>query len=80
MNEAGDRAWNIKVTDITAARAKQVVLPLDSIPLRRGQNLVTVPLHGLDEFVNKHLYLLEISNSRNETWRLKFEYRKTEGE
>jgi hypothetical protein len=80
VNETGDKTWRATVTDVTVAVVKEVALPLDSVPLKRGQNLVRVPLAKLEGFVDKHLYLLEIGNSRGEVWRLKFEYRKTEGE
>ncbi|MET0637783.1 MAG: hypothetical protein ABWZ25_17265 [Chitinophagaceae bacterium] len=77
FNETADTVWNLKVLDITQAKNSVINLPMDSIPLKRGQNLITISLEPLG-FVDKHIYLLEIANSRNEVWRLRFEYRKNE--
>lgn len=76
VNETEDSVWNIRVVDISTAQSHEVDLPMDSIPLQRGQNFISISLGDLPGYVDKHLYLLEVANSRNEVWRLKFEYLK----
>jgi hypothetical protein len=74
-NETADTAWTYTLSDITAAAPVALALPLNSIPLRGGENLVEISGSQAD-LINKHLYLLQLKNSRGETWQLKFEYRK----
>lgn len=76
LNENADSVWNISVYDLSVTDKKRVELDMDSIALRPGQNLVTCKVNGNSDFIDKHLYLLEIINSRKESWRLRFEYRK----
>ena len=78
VNETSDSTWNIRVTDLSDLQKSQWVLNLDSIPLKRGSNLVYSDVGKLDFFKDKHFYLLEVLNSRNETWHLHFQYRKPE--
>lgn len=77
-NETGDKTWNIRVDDLTSATHNSFNLPMDSMVLRRGQNLVDYNTAGDRRFIDKHRYLLTISNSQNELWELRFEYRKAE--
>ena len=76
LNEYEDSTWNLAVYDLTTADRKLIKLNMDSIPLKPGQNLVNYDVHALTEFMDRHLYLLEVINSRKESWRLRFEYRK----
>ncbi len=78
LNENADTAWNITVYDLSSSEKKQISLVMDSIPLKPGQNLVKYNLHFNSDFVDKHLYILEVINSRKESWRLKFDFRKSE--
>jgi len=78
LNDTRDTSWNLRITDISDARHREVQLAMDSVKLVRGQNLVTVPLSTSGAFTNKHIYLLEVRNSRNELWQLKFEFRREE--
>jgi hypothetical protein len=73
-NETADSTWNINVYDISSRKPENVSFSMDSISLKRGLNLVQMDLMGNARFINKHLYLLELHNSRNEVWRLKFEF------
>jgi hypothetical protein len=78
LNETSDIIWNAKVFDISTAKKREVSVSFDSIRLKRGQNQVRIPLLQLDALIDKHLYLLQVENSRGEIWRLKFEYRRKE--
>jgi len=78
LNESGERIWNLKIVDITDKNKKLISVEMDSIPLKPGQNLVKLNLKRHNGFVNKHLYQMEVANSRQEVWRLKFEFRRSE--
>ncbi|MEI6950336.1 hypothetical protein V9K67_24355 [Paraflavisolibacter sp. H34] len=78
-NEAGDTAWNLAVYDLSLPGRERVPLPADSLPLVAGPNRVRYPVAHLPAFVHRHQYLLEVVNSRNEAWRLRFEYHRPEG-
>jgi hypothetical protein len=73
MNEANDKNVQISVYDITASRHEFVFE--SKLPLRFGQNLLQLELKK-GKYTDKHTYLLELINSRQEKWYLKFEYRK----
>ncbi len=76
FNETVDSVWKVKLVDMSSAERTEYQLPLDTLVLKRGQNLVR---YGATEdafFKDRHIYQLEIQNSRNELWRLRFEYRK----
>lgn len=76
FNETADIVWNIRVEDLTSARHISFSLEPDSIKLHRGQNLVSYDARTDKRFVDKHHYLLQVINSQNEVWQLRFEYRK----
>lgn len=76
MNEASDTVWQTRVYDLSTQNRGSMVLTMDTIPLVPGQNLVHYPTQDVSFFEDKHIYLLEIYNSRNEIWRLRFEYRR----
>lgn len=76
INETADTAWNLTVYDISSMNRIPVALDMDSIRLKRGLNLEQIDVSGNRLFVNQHIYLLELQNSRNEVWRMRFEYLK----
>lgn len=76
MNETSDSAWHILVEDLNTPRHTSFTLSLDSIKLRRGQNMINYNATEDSRFINKHQYLLKVPNSRNEVWQIRFEYRK----
>ncbi len=78
LNETKDSVWNIRVINLLSNPRKEQSLSLDSIPLLKGQNLVNYNATNDDFFIHKGLYQVELINSRHESWRLRFEYRKTE--
>lgn len=75
-NETSDSVLHILVEDLTSPRHTSFTLPLDTVKLKKGQNLVTYNALEDSRFINKHQYLLRLPNSRNESWQLRFEYRK----
>ena len=78
LNDIADTSWNLAVYDLSSTEKKQVNLVMDSIAIKPGQNLVRYDITNITDLINKHIYLLEVINSRNEAWRLRFEYRKSE--
>lgn len=78
LNENADSTWDLSIVDLSKAEKKQVTLSMDTISLRAGQNLIKYDVSHHPDFMDKHLYLMEIINSRNESWKLRFEIRKPE--
>jgi hypothetical protein len=77
FNETGDTTWNVKLTDISSGKPQAISMAaLDTLKMERGENLVNIPGSGISGLRDKHIYLMQLSNSRRETWQLKFEYRK----
>ena len=76
VNETADSIWNIKVSDLTTIERNSISLDMDTIKLAPGPNLVRYTAPDASFFIDRHFYLLEIFNARNETWRLRFEFRK----
>lgn len=75
FNQANDSAWNIRLFDITQPKAVNLPLNLEEVAIRPGQNLVDLSAAALS-FKNSHLYLLQVIDSRNQTWQALFEYKK----
>jgi hypothetical protein len=74
-NETSDTAWHIKINDLSLSDRPEKLLDLDSTLLQRGRNMVKYDARNDSWFMHKHLYQLEILNSRKEVWRVRFEYR-----
>jgi hypothetical protein len=66
----------VSLFDISSNNRKQVASPIGDHVFKYGQNLVQIDLREIPGMINKHMYLLELVNSKNERWYLKFEYRK----
>jgi hypothetical protein len=75
-NELSDSNWNVSVNDVSSQNNKQTSFVLDSVKMKAGENLVKVDLRNNADFIDQHLYLLQLTNSRGEIWRLKFEFLK----
>lgn len=76
VNETADTTWNIKVFDLSSAGRKDMNISMDSVSLKTGINSVSIPADRMEQFTEKHIYLLQVRNSRDELWQLKFEYRR----
>lgn len=77
LNEANDRQIPFKVYDAGDAAHKELLLDSTLIDLRFGQQLGKLDFSNNNLLKDKHIYLLELINSRKEHWYLKFQYRKT---
>ena len=66
LNETADSFWNIKIYDLSKGEKEPINLFMDSIPLVPGQNLVDYKVKYNPDFIDKHFYLFQIENSRNE--------------
>lgn len=75
LNEANDKSVAIKVHDITSALRKEIKLDSSYVNLQYGENYRQLDL-SQSGLADKHVYLLELINSKRESWYLKFEYRK----
>lgn len=76
INETSDTVWNILVKDLSSLNSGFVIHPLQS--LQPGQNLMEYDASNDLRFIDGHEYLLQIPNSRNELWQIKFIYRKSD--
>jgi hypothetical protein len=77
LNEVNDRQIPFKVYDLGEKTHKEVILDSTLIDLHFGQNLGKLDFSRDNILKDKHIYLLELINSRKEHWYLKFQYRKT---
>jgi len=77
FNETSDTSWKVKVTDLSDPSREEYFLDLDTLRMNSGHNLVRYNVYENSFFFEKHIYQLELFNSRNEIWRLRFEYRAT---
>ncbi|HWK05714.1 MAG TPA: hypothetical protein VNS58_18870 [Puia sp.] len=76
LNEANDRQIPFKVYDLGDAARKELLLDSTLIDLHFGQQLGKLDFSKETILKDKHIYLLELINSRKEHWYLKFQYRK----
>jgi len=77
LNEANDRQIPFSIYDIGDAARRELVLDSALLDLHFGQNLGRLDLSQGKLLKDRHIYLLELVNSRKEHWTLKFQYRKT---
>ncbi len=77
LNETNDSVATINISDISG-RDKSVVQLSSVVKLKFGQNFIRHDISALSGLISKHVYLLELTNSKEEHWFLKFEYRKTD--
>jgi hypothetical protein len=80
FNETTDTTWRVTVADLTGSNHPVFDLSLENISLKRGQNLVSYDAGRDKKFIDKHQYLLRVTNLRGEVWQVRFEYRKSENE
>lgn len=76
INETIDSSWNLTIIDINNNESIPIPAALDTGSMNRGLNLVNIDLRHNPHFIDQHIYSLELHNSRNEVWRMKFEYLK----
>lgn len=76
LNELNDSIVNVEVIDLSSGKRNKVDIDTETVPLKYGQNFLTIDLDNNSAMIEKHIYLLELTNSRREKWYIKFEYRK----
>jgi hypothetical protein len=75
-HEASDSTVQVTITDISNTAHRQVSLDSPELPVKYGGNYIAIDIGSNSGIIDRHMYLLELVNSRNEHWFLKFEYRK----
>lgn len=75
-NEINDTMAIIRLYDITSAKRRELQLRDNNIAVAYGLNLKEIALDENAGVVDRRIYMLELSNARNETWYLKFRYQK----
>lgn len=76
MNEHNSSSARVKLFNISSPNRREVTIEAPEQQIRVGQNFMQLDLREQSGMTNGHLYLLELTNFRNEKWYLKFEYRK----
>ena len=76
VNEYNNNSVKLKLLDISSSQRREIILEEPAQIIRTGQNFVQLDLRDQGGMVNKHLYLLEITDFKNNKQYLKFEYRK----
>ncbi|MFT4017232.1 MAG: hypothetical protein QM668_09745 [Agriterribacter sp.] len=77
-NDANDSTWNIQMYDVTTSAIDTIDLRWDTISMKYGQNLVNIDLKNAPSFAPGHFYLMELKNQWGQSWRLRFEFRRSE--
>lgn len=74
LQEFNSNSVQVNITDISTTVHQTVQLDSSSLTVKYGANYLSLDLDGKG-LTNKHMYLLDVTNERNEHWFLKFEYR-----
>ncbi len=64
----------VNITDLSTTAHQPVQLDSSNLGVQYGNNYLSLDLTGKG-LTHKHMYLLDLTNERNEHWFLKFEYR-----
>lgn len=75
-NRGNDTTASIRVFDITQKIKKEITTTPLVQTLKNGENFISYDLSDNTSPVHKHLYLIELINSKGELWTARFEYRK----
>lgn len=75
LNEINDPQVSVNLYDITNANATAVFPEGLPYMVKFGQNFLSFQAGGVNGIIDRHLYLLELVNSKKEKWLVKFEYR-----
>lgn len=76
LNEINDTLAVIAIRDISGTNRASLLEAGAKLKLKLGDNYITIDLANSVGLKHKHFYLLELINSKQEHWYLKFEYRK----
>jgi hypothetical protein len=75
-NDAGDTVLPYTLTDAGEGRGN--IVKTDSVSVQRGQNFIELDFLNKGNLSTGKVYLLQIINSRKETWGIKFTYNNPE--
>lgn len=75
LNELNDSTVTVKMYDESKKGRKEIPLDEDFLLLTFGQNLINIDLSNTSGFISGHQYMVEITNSKNEVWKSRFEYK-----
>lgn len=75
MNELANSEAAVSIYDISHPARRSLSLDSSTYALRYGQNFMEIDLRDNKQLTDKHIYLFELTNAKNERWYLKFEYR-----
>jgi hypothetical protein len=75
QHELNSNTVQVKITDIGVAAHQGMELDSNYLAVKYGSNYMDLDLIGKG-FTDHHMYLLDVTNDRNEHWYLKFEYRR----
>jgi Domain of Unknown Function (DUF928) len=75
-NEINDTTVTLKCFDISKENSQLQLLAEQVVPLKFGTNYLTVDLSVVNGIRDKQFYLLELVNSKKESWYVKVEYRR----
>lgn len=73
-NEINDTVVTMSIFDVT--KSKRSMLINEAVSVQYGSNFKTVDLRDRPGLLNKHIYLLELVNAKEEKWYIKFQYNK----
>lgn len=76
LNELNDSIAKINIYDLTNTTHDKISQIPSKIRIKFGENYLQMAIDDLPGIINRHIYLLELVNSKQESWYLKFEYRK----
>lgn len=75
LNELANSEAIIDVYDISHPSRRSISPDPNNYPMKYGQNFMEIDLRENSQLTDRHMYLLELTNAKNERWYLKFEYR-----
>lgn len=75
QHEVNSNTVQIKITDISNTAHQTVQLDSSYLAVKYGANYMSLDLSNKG-LTDHHMYLLDLTNERNEHWFLKFEYRR----
>jgi hypothetical protein len=76
QHEINSNTVQLSITDITNANHTAIQLDSNFCQVKYGSNYIVLDVTGNSGMIDRHMYLLEVTNAAYERWYLKFEYRK----
>ncbi|WEK37953.1 MAG: hypothetical protein P0Y53_10620 [Candidatus Pseudobacter hemicellulosilyticus] len=77
LNQYNSNLVNLTLTDLSSTARKQLTLAAPAQIIRMGANFVQLDLRDQPGMIDRHMYLLEVTDFKQEKRFLKFEYRKS---